>query len=257
MADQHSTSAKIRSLLERLQKAETQADEEALTRLLTHPARPIVVSFLNAHAVNLAVSNASFADALVASDYLLRDGSGVKLGCRVFHVPAGINLNGTDFIPELFARYTGRRVALIGAQPYWLTRAQEVLRNGGYGFSEFVALDGYRDAREYHDLVRTHRPELIVLGLGMPRQEKLALQLRETMTEIGAPCTIVNGGAIIDFMAGKFPRAPLWVRKAGFEWVFRLAMEPRRLARRYVLGNPLFLARVLLAKFAEPPPSAS
>jgi exopolysaccharide biosynthesis WecB/TagA/CpsF family protein len=59
------------------------------------------------------------------------------------------------------------------------------------------------------------------------------------------PCTIAAGGAILDFWAGRFPRAPLWMRRAGIEWVFRLLREPRRLWRRYVLGNPLLLWRAL------------
>ena len=64
-------------------------------------------------------------------------------------------------------------------------------------------------------------------------------------TVISHPCLIVCGGAIIDFLGGKTPRAPLWMRQVGLEWVFRLALEPRRLFHRYVIGNPLFLMRAL------------
>jgi hypothetical protein len=60
---------------------------------------------------------------------------------------------------------------------------------------------------------------------------------------VGYPCLIVCGGAIIDFMGGKTARAPQWMRKTGIEWVFRLLLEPRRLFQRYVVGNPVFLAR--------------
>jgi len=62
---------------------------------------------------------------------------------------------------------------------------------------------------------------------------------------LGFPCLIVCGGAIIDFLGGKMPRAPRWMRRAGLEWAFRLGLEPRRLFRRYVIGNPVFLARTL------------
>lgn len=253
MLNYHSASATIRALLARLEKAEKPDDKARLMEAFTHPSHPVIVSFLNAHAVNLGVSDPAFARALMSSDYLLRDGSGVKIGCRMFKVPPGINLNGTDLIPELFARFGGRRVALIGAEPEWLARTHELLSNAGYGFGALDAVDGFRAESVYLDFVRVKQPELIVLGLGMPRQEQLALKLRAQMTEAGTPATIVNGGAIIDFLAGKFPRAPLWMRKGGIEWVFRLAREPRRLAKRYILGNPLFLARVVVARLVAPP----
>ena len=253
MANYHSAGATIRALLARLEKAATPDDKARLMDALTHPARPIVVSFLNAHAVNLAVNDPTFAAALIGSDYLLRDGGGVKIGCKMFSIAPGINLNGTDLIPELFARFGGRRVALIGAEPEWLARTHALLKEANYGFSALDAVDGFRAESVYLDFVRTKAPELIVLGLGMPRQEQLAQKLRALMAESGTPATIVNGGAIIDFLAGKFPRAPLWMRKGGIEWLYRLSREPRRLAKRYVLGNPLFLARVLVARLVAPP----
>lgn len=224
---------------------------------LVRPERAQVVSFLNAHAVNVAAVDPRFAANLLDSDYLLRDGSGVKVGCMMFGVAPGLNLNGTDLIPELLAAYTGRRIAFFGAESYWLTRALEALKAQKPGFAAVVGRDGFRAEEEYLALAVETRPELIVLGLGMPRQERLAIKLREAMTAAGAACTIVNGGAIIDFMAGKFPRAPAVVRKTGLEWVFRLAMEPRRLAKRYVLGNPLFLYRVITAKLASRPAVSS
>lgn len=60
---------------------------------------------------------------------------------------------------------------------------------------------------------------------------------------LGGPCLIVCGGAILDFLGGKVTRAPRWMRRAGLEWAYRLAREPRRLWQRYLRGNPLFLRR--------------
>jgi hypothetical protein len=76
--------------------------------------------------------------------------------------------------------------------------------------------------------------------MGMPRQEEVAIALRAAL---GFPCLIVCGGAIIDFLGGKVPRAPVWMRRCGLEWAFRLGREPRRLWNRYVHGNPRFLKR--------------
>jgi exopolysaccharide biosynthesis WecB/TagA/CpsF family protein len=83
--------------------------------------------------------------------------------------------------------------------------------------------------------------------MGMPRQEEMACVLRAALTH---PCLIVCGGAIIDFLGGRAPRAPVWMRRFGLEWVYRLMQEPGRLFRRYVLGNPLFLLRTLRLKMA-------
>ena len=71
---------------------------------------------------------------------------------------------------------------------------------------------------------------------------------------LGFPCLIICGGAIIDFLGGKIPRAPRWMRRTGLEWAFRLALEPRRLFRRYVIGNPVFIARTLSLAATTPAP---
>ena len=108
--------------------------------------------------------------------------------------------------------------------------------------SSYISENGFLDAKTYVALANIHRPELIVLGMGMPRQEEMAVILRASL---GFPCLIVCGGAIIDFLGGKTRRAPMWMRGLGLEWLFRLGLEPRRLFQRYVIGNPLFLARAL------------
>jgi exopolysaccharide biosynthesis WecB/TagA/CpsF family protein len=105
---------------------------------------------------------------------------------------------------------------------------------------------GFLDVTDYVKLAAAHRPELIVLGMGMPKQEEVACMLRAA---VGYPCLIVCGGAIIDFMGGKTSRAPAWMRSTGLEWAYRLMLEPKRLFHRYVVGNPVFIARSLaLAK---------
>ena len=80
--------------------------------------------------------------------------------------------------------------------------------------------------------------------MGMPRQELIADAM---VTEASYPILIINGGAILDFMAGRVKRAPLRLRQVGLEWLFRLYIEPRRLWRRYLVGNALFLTRAGVA----------
>lgn len=89
--------------------------------------------------------------------------------------------------------------------------------------------------------IKASGARILVVAMGNPRQE---LWLDRHLADTGARLGVAVG-AFLDFAAGKVSRAPEWMRKAGIEWLYRLGLEPRRLFARYVLGNPLFLARVL------------
>ena len=93
---------------------------------------------------------------------------------------------------------------------------------------------------EIRDQIARVRPEVIWVGLGCPRQEKWMLRHARSL----APSVLVGVGAAFDFLAGTKPAAPLWMQRAGLEWLFRLISEPRRLAWRYLSTNPKFLWRV-------------
>jgi N-acetylglucosaminyldiphosphoundecaprenol N-acetyl-beta-D-mannosaminyltransferase len=227
-------------------KMERPADAEAgwarLCAALEEPGVR-VVSFLNAHAVNLSARNEIFFAALTKSDHLLRDGSGVRLGCRIFGLEPGPNMNGTDLIPLLLERFKDRKIALFGTERRWLEQAVQTLR--ARGIENLLAADGYRIDEHYLALVQKEQPRLIVLGMGMPKQELLALRLKAAVAAAGGSASIVNGGAILDFLGQKVPRAPGWMRRVGLEWLYRLWREPKRLARRYLIGNLAFLWHVL------------
>ncbi|MEN5215253.1 WecB/TagA/CpsF family glycosyltransferase [Pseudomonas pudica] len=225
-------------------KLEVVADATAAQRLLdrlTAPQAPTVLGFVNAHAMNLVVRDGACHQALSAADVLLRDGSGMAILYRRLGLEPGLNMNGTDFIPRLLAAYRGRRVAFWGTRQPYLDQA--VQRSATrFGVVPVSVHDGFASVDTYLQLASKLQPELIVLGMGMPRQEVVAARLAAT----GAPCLIVCGGAILDFLGGKVSRAPVWLRRLGGEWLYRLLREPKRLFMRYVVGNPLFLLRTLL-----------
>ncbi len=233
----------VHRVFSKLQVVEDEAGVERILNRLSTPHAATVLSFLNAHAVNLAAKQAEFAANLAASDLLLRDGKGVEIAQRFFGLAPGLNLNGTDFIPRIIARYQKRRVALFGTREPYLSRAAQVLESR-YGVEVVAQVDGFRSMSEYVSSFHTSRPDLVVLAMGMPKQEAVSMALRASSQ---VPCLLVNGGAILDYVSGRVPRAPLWMRQRGWEWLFRLAVEPRRLFKRYVVGNFLFLARVLSA----------
>lgn len=99
------------------------------------------------------------------------------------------------------------------------------------------------DVARLHAMITGSQPDLILVGMGNPRQE------RWISTAVPGVCdNAIAVGAWLDFVSGTIPRAPGWVRRARLEWVFRLCLEPHRLAQRYLIGNAVFLARLGLAK---------
>lgn len=240
-------------LLRLIDRLDIIAEPDELDRriaALARPSAPTIVSFVNAHAVNLAWADPAFADELAGADVLFRDGAGLYLLLRrLMGRDAGLNLNGTDLIGRITAAFAGRPAAVLGTRAPFVDRAVEIVR--GLGPAVEATADGFQDEAFYLDLMRRHRCDLILLGMGMPKQERVAARLRAGLDH---PCLIVNGGAILDFWAGRFPRAPAPLRRAGLEWAYRLALEPGRLWRRYLLGNALFLWRgARLARTARRP----
>jgi N-acetylglucosaminyldiphosphoundecaprenol N-acetyl-beta-D-mannosaminyltransferase len=220
---------------------------DALLEELKHPSRPYIVSFVNAHAANLGWNTPAMLESLLRSDLLLRDGIGVKLGLKAFGRPYGLNMNGTDFIPKIARAYQGRRAALFGTRSPWLDTARQKLE--AEGLVVVACHDGFSPPEKYLELAEETKPELIILAMGMPKQEDIAVRLRERLSH---PVLIVNGGAILDFLGGKVTRAPELMRNTGLEWLYRLYLEPKRLARRYLLGIPVFFSHVVVTRLTGP-----
>jgi len=231
-----------RQLVRGLVRVDSERAERKLLDNLAQPGRPTVLAFVNAHAMNSAATSREFFEALRSADVVLRDGSGMALLLKLLNMAPGLNLNGTDLIPKLLRRFAGRPIALFGTEDPWLSQARATVTATLAPGSPCVIEHGFLPTADYVRLACAQAPALIVLGMGMPRQEQVARELRATLDH---PCLIVCGGAILDFLGGKTSRAPRWMRGAGVEWLYRLGLEPRRLFRRYVVGNPLFVARAL------------
>lgn len=238
------------ALLQRIDTCADAAATRALLQRLANADRPLVVAFVNAHAANLAWTDPGFAADLLAADILLRDGIGMSLLMRACGHAPGLNLNGTDFIPELMAVLPRTRaVAVLGTEEPWLSGGKDWLSAEGY--AHLYAAHGFHPVDWYEQQPAVMQADILLLAMGMPKQEQVAIRLRRQLA--GRPALILNGGAIIDFRAGRFPRAPLWLRQLRLEWAYRLLREPRRLWRRYVLGNVLFLLRTTWLALAARP----
>lgn len=233
------------ALLARLTPVPDAAAKAAFLASLAAPLKPTVVSFLNAHAFNLAETDPGFRAHLMEADALFRDGVGVSAMLRLLGAEAGLNMNGTDLIPEILAACRGRRVAIAGTAEPWLSRAATELREQGQVV--VLTIDGFQGLAATVNHLCACGADVFVLAMGMPRQEEVAAELA---ARLDRPAVIVNGGAILDFIAGRFPRAPKVWRRLRLEWLYRLVHEPRRLWRRYILGGVVFAfhgARLRLA----------
>ncbi|HMQ58597.1 MAG TPA: WecB/TagA/CpsF family glycosyltransferase [Rhizobiaceae bacterium] len=205
------------------------------------------IAFLNAHVSNLAAMKPAFRETL--RDFMVfADGVGVDIASRMLHGETfPDNLNGTDFVPSLLA-FLKRpvKVALLGSRRESVEGAAERFAEIAPFHRYIVVSDGYFDAAKEQAILETleaERPDILLIAMGVPKQEEwIARNLS------GRHCTLAFGvGALFDLTTGVIPRAPLWVRRARSEWVWRLMREPRRLFRRYVIGNPMFLARLGVA----------
>lgn len=230
------------AIVDRIRVVRSREDESALLDALASGATPRMLGFVNAHAMNGVAFDREFFESLVNADLLLRDGSGMAILYSSLNRQPGLDMNGTDFIPKLLAAFRGRKVALWGTrEPYLGDASRRCERE--FGINVISAQNGFEDISVYLQLARVNKPELIVLGMGMPKQERLARELKK---EFDDGYVVVCGGAILDFLGGKVRRAPSWVRRAGVEWVYRFVFEPKRLFRRYVLGNPSFVVKLLI-----------
>jgi alpha-1,3-mannosyltransferase len=220
--------------------------EQAMAAILDQikARKPCFITFGNAHTVNLAQEDDEFAAAL-AGAMVLNDGVGVDLASRLLHgTPFPSNLAGTDFVPAIlgWAPFP-LRLFLLGSAPGVAEKAAAKLSKLGPGHEVVGTHDGFflsDQEGKVRDMIRGADPSLILVGMGQPRQELWAWR---NFAQFEATTMCV--GALFEFVAGTVSRAPQWMRSARIEWIYRLAQEPKRLWRRYLVGNVKFMARIL------------
>ncbi len=185
----------------------------------------------------------------------LADGQFVVWAARILGTPVPAKVSGSDLVEPLFrlAGERGWRVFLLGGAPGVAEAAAGKVRND-FGVnvvgiaSPFLRLDGSPgDLDQCADAVRDTRPDLVLVAMGAPKQERW---IHHNRAALGG-AVAVGVGASLDFVIGRIQRAPRWVSRSGLEWLYRLVREPRRLAHRYLVKDPRFLA--ILARTAAGP----
>lgn len=226
--------------------------EAAVRRILTAAERHqrLTVSALAVHGVMTGVLDSTHRFRLNHLDLVVPDGQPVRFALKVLH---GVRLPDRVYGPTLMRRVCeaaaarGQSIFLYGSRPQVLEALEQNLRAqipdlrvAGTEPSRFRCLSDH-EQRELADRIRNSGASIVFAGLGCPRQEVWVYELGHLLS-----LPLIAVGAAFDFHAGLLPQAPPRLQDAGLEWLFRLAYEPRRLWRRYVLLNPAYVCLLLI-----------
>ncbi len=204
------------------------------------------VYFVNPHCANLAYRDPEYRQILQGASLSLGDGIGIKIAGKLLGQEIKQNTNGTDLFPRLCAALsrTQHKVFLLGGHPGGAEKVREWVATQ---YPEVVVCGshhGYFTPAEEATVIQQiadSQATLLFVAFGVPRQEKW---IHRYVASTGVKVALGVGG-LFDFYSGRTPRAPQWLREIGGEWFYRLWQEPRRMWKRYVVGNGVFLLRIL------------
>ena len=207
------------------------------------------VSFVNPACVNIAAWHRGYRRLLARVGLVLPDGIGIKIGSDWLGTPLKQNVNGTDLFPRLcdLLQTRGAGIYLLGGQPGVAEGVAAEIGRRWPGVRVCGLRDGFFSVAEEGTVaaqVLASRADLLLVARGVPSQD---LFIDRYLPLMGVKVAMGVGG-LFDFVSGRIPRAPLWMREIGLEWLYRLLQEPGRMWRRYLLGNFSFLGRVVLQR---------
>jgi N-acetylglucosaminyldiphosphoundecaprenol N-acetyl-beta-D-mannosaminyltransferase len=209
------------------------------------------VAYVNAHVLNQSFGDDTLRSALQRADLVYCDGYGVRLAAKAIGLPVPHRMTGADWIWGVAAlcQATGRSIYLLGSDPGASQEAAACLKRWYPSLDVRGAHHGYFDIGTPHserviEHIAEQKPDVLLVGMGTPLQEHWVDHYFDRLDAH----VVWSVGALFDYVSGRVPRAPHWMADHGLEWIFRLALEPRRMWRRYLLGNPVFLWRVWKAR---------
>ncbi|MEX1020646.1 MAG: WecB/TagA/CpsF family glycosyltransferase [Litorilinea sp.] len=208
---------------------------------------------VNVHAMNLAHTDRDLKNFFNRAEIVFCDGIGVMLAARLLGEKVPERITYADWMWELAAYAEPRQLSFffLGAKPGVAEQAAQRLQTRFPRLKIVGVQHGYfdraRDSAENKAVIQRInelRPNILVVGFGMPIQEQW---LAENWDALDANIAL-TGGAVFDYLSGSLRRGPKWMTDNGLEWAARLLIEPQRLWKRYVVGNPLFLWRVFWSR---------
>lgn len=216
------------------------------------PNGKLLINTINAHSYNTALKDSLFAEALTKGDVLIPDGASVVMACRWLKAKSQPTerIAGWDlFVHEM------DRLNRKGGTCFFMGSSEKVLelirKRAAVDYPN-IKVETYsppykpefseEDNKGIIEAINKANPDLLWIGMTAPKQEKWTYT---HWKELDIHCHVGTIGAVFDFFAGTVERAPLWWQEHGLEWLYRLLKEPKRMWRRYIIGNTLFLKNVV------------
>lgn len=229
------------------------------------PEGKVLINTINAHSFNVAQKDEAFAESLAKGDYLIPDGASIIKACKILKAKSQPKerIAGWDlfsFEMEKLERESEKfvddstllKVMFMGSSEKVLGLIKEKAAMDYPNLEVLTYSPPYKpefsdeDNRAIIKAVNEVNPDLLWIGMTAPKQEKWTYA---HWNELDIHCHVGTIGAVFDFYAGTAQRAPQWWQEHSLEWLYRLVKEPKRMWRRYVLGNPLFMWNVMKEKF--------
>ena len=240
----------------RLKKLDILGSKAELASL---PEGKLLINTINAHSYNTARKDSLFAEALTNGDVLIPDGVSIVKACRWIKAKSlpKERIAGWDLFEFEMGRLNEnqnenenkKRVMFMGSSE----KVLELIRKKAAEVYPNIEVVTYsppykpaftdEDNRAIVEAINGANPDLLWIGMTAPKQEKWTYSHWD---ELNLHCHVGTIGAVFDFFAGTVERAPQWWQDHSLEWLYRLIKEPKRMWKRYVLGNPLFLWNITL-----------
>lgn len=203
---------------------------------------PLIFTSANGQVLSLCANEPRIRDLFLGTDLIHADGMPMVFASRLFHrTPLPERVATTDVFHDAakIGQQRGARMFFLGAAK---TIVDQAVRSAKSLYPQLDIVGhscGYLrregDEERIIETINKAQPDILWLGLGVPREQEFALRNRDRLPNVGL---IKTSGGLFDFMSGKNSRAPDWMQNAGLEWVYRIYLEPRRLMGRYLMTNP-------------------
>ena len=220
--------------------------------LASLPEGKLLINTINAHSFNTAKKDQLFADALTNGDVLIPDGVSIVKACKWIKAKSQPKERIAGW--DLFALEMGK-LEEKGGTVMFMGSSQKVLdlivKRAAVDYPHLKVVTyspPYKPEfseeanKAIIDAINAANPDLLWIGMTAPKQEKWAYIHWD---DLNIHCHVGTIGAVFDFFAGTVERAPIWWQEHGLEWLYRLIKEPKRMWRRYIIGNTLFLWNML------------
>lgn len=228
---------------------------ESREQLAQIPQGKVLINTINAHSYNTAQNDDEFAEALAKGDYLIPDGASIVKACSWLKAKSQPRerIAGWDLFEFEMERLNSSQqehptVMFMGSSEAVLQRVREQAAVKYPNLTVVTYSPPYKPVFTPEDdaaiisAINAANPDLLWIGMTAPKQEKWTYR---NWQRLDIHCHVGTIGAVFDFFAGTHQRAPLWWQRHSLEWLYRLVNEPRRMWRRYVIGNPLFLLNLV------------